>query len=345
MYDALHKQEYRLLRLIQRTPGFMPVSLAVHYSLLPKVITPLLSLICWLASFPIGVSLITFVCAQDCLNTAIKWAVQRPRPRWYSAEAGEFLIVGRCGAWEVDLSFPSAHTQFFAGMAFCAAALCGWPISFALAVGAIIGLTRNYLSMHWPTDTLAGLVFGGVLGTLWGWVNPHARLLALGSPIVSVLFATWFTTGLLCLMLASRQAVRPVDDATRAIWFNNALLSLDDDERERVLNDPRRRLRARNLKSKVPMLVTVWWGLAMTGTYPYILPDAALLPGGSVRRRLLQTLIGLLGLAGIGSLKKSVGRRGDWSDQSKGSLKALTYAALSAWTFGLSQLAAKVILG
>ena len=68
-------------------------------------------------------------------------------------------------------------------------------------------------------------------------------------------------------------------------------------------------------------------------------------PGGSVRRRLLQTLIGLLGLAGIGSLKKSVGRRGDWSDQSKGSLKALTYAALSAWTFGLSQLAAKVILG
>ena len=43
-YDSLHQQEYRLLRLIQRTPGLMPISLAVHYSLLPKVITPLLSL-------------------------------------------------------------------------------------------------------------------------------------------------------------------------------------------------------------------------------------------------------------------------------------------------------------
>ena len=122
-YDSLHQQEYRLLRLIQRTPGLMPISLAVHYSLLPKVITPLLSLICWLASFPLGVSLVTFVCAQDCVNSAIKWAVQRPRPRWYSPEAGEFLLVGRIGAWEVDLSFPSAHTQFFSGMAFCTAAL------------------------------------------------------------------------------------------------------------------------------------------------------------------------------------------------------------------------------
>ena len=344
-YDSLHQQEYRLLRLIQRTPGLMPISLAVHYSLLPKVITPLLSLICWLASFPLGVSLVTFVCAQDCVNSAIKWAVQRPRPRWYSPEAGEFLLVGRIGAWEVDLSFPSAHTQFFSGMAFCTAALLRrrWPL--ALGFGLLIGITRNYLSMHWPTDTLVGLLLGGLLGTFWGWYDPYAWLLQIGSPMVSLLFATKFTIGLLCLMLAARQAVRPVDTATRAVWFENALLSLDDDERESVINDPRRRLRARNLKSKVPMLVTVWCALAMTGFYPYILPDVMAHPVGGVRRRLLQTLIGLVGLAAIGNLKKLVGRRGEWSDHSKGGLKALTYVALSAWTFGVSQVAAKAILG
>ena len=147
-FAALHRREYQLLQTIQRAPGWtglMPLSLAVHYSLLPKVITPLLSLIVWLASLPVGASLITFVCAQDCLNTAVKWAVQRPRPRWYSAEASGNL-VSACGAWEVDLSFPSAHTQFFGGMLFCAVSLCGCPLSLALCVGALIGLTRNYLS-------------------------------------------------------------------------------------------------------------------------------------------------------------------------------------------------------
>ena len=44
----------------------------------------------------------------------------------------------RCGAWEVDLSFPSAHTQFFAGLFACASTLMGpcYPL------GAAIGLSH-----------------------------------------------------------------------------------------------------------------------------------------------------------------------------------------------------------
>ena len=79
---ALYNTEYRLLRLVQSLPGLMLVSLAVHYSLMPKVITPLLALLVWLVSLPRGASLITFVCASDLVNTAVKWALQRPRPRW-----------------------------------------------------------------------------------------------------------------------------------------------------------------------------------------------------------------------------------------------------------------------
>ena len=76
-YTRLHDFEYRILRLIQRMPGFLPPSLAVHYSLLPTVITPLLSLLVWLISLPKFASLITMVCAGDCVNTALKWALQR----------------------------------------------------------------------------------------------------------------------------------------------------------------------------------------------------------------------------------------------------------------------------
>lgn len=76
---SLYRVEYELLRRIQRIPGLLPISLGVHYSLRPKVVTPALAMIVWLLSLPVGASLITFVCANDLVNTAIKWAVQRPR--------------------------------------------------------------------------------------------------------------------------------------------------------------------------------------------------------------------------------------------------------------------------
>ena len=260
-FAALHRFEYGLLRQIQRVPGLLPISMGVHYSLLPKVITPLLALIVWLGSLPRGASLITFVCAADCLNTALKWAVQRPRPRWYARDAE---LVANCGAWEVDLSFPSAHTQFFSGLAFCAAALYAWPLWLAAAVGVVIGITRNFLSMHWPTDTLAALVLGGGLGVTWGAVDPFQRLLQAGSPWLSLGVATAFTSGLLSLMVAVRQAVPPVAAEVRMQWYANALAALPPDERDEVLQNPRKQLKPRNLKSKLPMLVTVGSQRAIT---------------------------------------------------------------------------------
>ena len=107
-YTALHRAEFRALQLIQKLPALMPLALGVHYSLRPKIITPLLALIVWLISLPRGASLVIFVCASDLVNTAVKWAVQRPRPRWILPDdAG---LLSPVGAWEVDLSFPSAHS-------------------------------------------------------------------------------------------------------------------------------------------------------------------------------------------------------------------------------------------
>lgn len=343
-FRALHRAEYGLLRRIQSVPGLLQPSLAVHYSLLPKVITPLLALICWLSSLPHGASLITYVCAADLVNTAIKWAVQRPRPRWYSPGHESGLEV-KCGnlAWEVDLSFPSAHTQFFSGLAFCAAALYGWPVLLPAAFGAFIGLTRNFLSMHWPSDTVAALGVGAVLGILWGRVDPWQRLLEAGSPLLSLATATAFTSGLLSLMLAVRQAVPPVQAEVKKYWFANALGALPESERESKLSNGQ--LKPRNLKSKIPMLVTVWTTLAITGLYPLLLPDVASFPlspaGRTLSSRLLQTLVGLGGLGGVMLLKDGVKqtliRLGLLTDRMRGALKGLTYVAICAWCFLLSQ--------
>uniref|UniRef100_A0A7S2JMV9 Phosphatidic acid phosphatase type 2/haloperoxidase domain-containing protein n=1 Tax=Haptolina brevifila TaxID=156173 RepID=A0A7S2JMV9_9EUKA len=223
-----------------------------------------------------------------------------------------------------------------------------WPLTLALGCGALVGITRNFLAMHWPSDTLAALVIGGGLGIIWGRFDPWTRLLSAGSPLLSLTAATAFTLGLLCLLVAVRQIVPPVASDVRNAWYANAVASLPPEEQQAVLDNPRRQLKPRNLKSKLPMLTTIWCTLAVTGLYPYTLPSAALEPTGRLSARLLHTLIGLIGLGGVASLKQSVGgsleRIGIASDRVKGALKGLTYVALCAWTFLLSQLASSALL-
>ncbi len=356
--DKLAKQEFRLLRLIQRTPGLLPIALGVHYSLLPKVITPLLALIVWIISLPAGASLITFVCAGDLVNTVIKWGIQRPRPRWY-AGSSEQGLAAQCGAWEVDLSFPSAHTQFFSGLAFCASAMHGVSMLPALAFGVVIALTRNFLSVHWPTDTLTGLVVGGGLGMLWGAHDPYAALVAARSPALSIAAATGLAGGLLLLMLLMRAIVPPPSAITRQAWYANALSSLPPDERQSTSIDPEKMLKPRSLRSKIPMITTVWCTVAATAFYPSALPTAVLEPMGGPVARFAHAAVGVSGLFAVALLKTAVGKlklgrfggrwrsgsHESWALSAKAALKCLTYVGICSWVFLLSQICARALLG
>ena len=214
----------------------------------------------------------------------------------------------RCGAWEVDLSFPSAHTQFFAGLFACASTLAGprVPLAAAVALGAVIGFTRNYLSVHWPTDTLAALALGTATGFLWGTLDPYARLLALGSPAASLYAATGLTAALLALLLGVRKLVPPVPAVVASAWYENALASLAPEDRAATLANPRMMLTPRSLRSKIPMLVTVWATLALTAVYPTALPLARLEPLG--RTGGAQALVGLGGLGAVAVIKAIVER-------------------------------------
>ena len=99
----------------------------------------------------------------------------------------------------------------------------------------------------------------------------------------------------------------------------------------------------RTLKSKIPMLVTVWCTLAITGCYPALLPTALHEPSGHLSRRAIQMLIGLVGLGAIGQLKQVMGRF-QHSDVMRGTLKTLTYVAICAWTFLGSPLVGRALL-
>jgi undecaprenyl-diphosphatase len=108
--------------------------------------------------------LLAFVASP--LNSVIKESVGRPRP-----DAGLF---GFSSIIENNLSFPSGHAALAAGFygVLIILARRTWPPSPArtaltavlgLAI-ALVALSRVYLGVHYPTDTLGGLLLAG------GWL-------------------------------------------------------------------------------------------------------------------------------------------------------------------------------
>lgn len=99
---------------------------------------------------------------------AIKLLLARPRP----------AVAERLVALPWDSSFPSAHTMqivaFTLGVAVVVRRL--WPHWWAVAAVAaaalivLVGASRVYLQVHYPSDVLAGIVLGS------GWIALAQKL-------------------------------------------------------------------------------------------------------------------------------------------------------------------------
>ena len=92
-------------------------------------------------------------------NGAFKHLIARPRPFITYPELVPLVHVG-------GYSCPSGHTL----ASFCAAAaLFSWfrkAGTAAFLLAALIGFTRLYVGVHYPTDVLLGAVLGVLLGIL-----------------------------------------------------------------------------------------------------------------------------------------------------------------------------------
>lgn len=94
-------------------------------------------------------------------NLIVKPFVARTRP--YDINTAIELLIGR----QVDYSFPSGHTA--AGIT-CAVALYlmkqKWLWKMTLFLSILIGFSRMYLYVHFPTDIIGGIIIGMICGTL-----------------------------------------------------------------------------------------------------------------------------------------------------------------------------------
>jgi undecaprenyl-diphosphatase len=105
-----------------------------------------------------------------------KWIFERPRPRVIPR------IAGAGGGW---YSFPSGHATmaplvFGLGLLIWSAP---WPratrvalLLLAAVCSLLIGFSRVYLGVHWPTDVLAGLLLGTGWAAMWVWWWERAEL-------------------------------------------------------------------------------------------------------------------------------------------------------------------------
>ncbi len=102
-------------------------------------------------------------------KTLKRWT-RRPRP--CAADA-------RIKAWIAPLdefSFPSGHTLHAVTFSFVAIAYFPWLAWVLVPFAFCIALSRVLLGLHYPSDVLAAIAIGGVLGKLslvaWGLFGP-----------------------------------------------------------------------------------------------------------------------------------------------------------------------------
>lgn len=100
------------------------------------------------------------------VNFTIKPLVARDRP-WLVIENFVNLVP------EHDPnSFPSGHTNaaFAFALAVCMTAPKRWMKVAAVCMAVVMGLSRLYVGVHFPSDVLAGAAIGSLCGLAGAWV-------------------------------------------------------------------------------------------------------------------------------------------------------------------------------
>lgn len=154
-----------------RTPALTWVFGALSFLGEGLTVGAVILLLYWLLGGRAGEQLLVTAVSSAALNAMMKEAVSRPRP--YAAGVVERLDVdtplfSTRGLGDA-LSFPSGHAQATSSGVFAGAMLkkriWGWILAAFFLLG--VCASRLYFGVHYPTDLLAGALFGLIVALFW----------------------------------------------------------------------------------------------------------------------------------------------------------------------------------
>jgi len=141
-----------------------------------------LPLLYWCVDHKKGAKIGVIVILSGFLNSWLKVLFMQPRPYDFKPELGL--------ARETSPGLPSGHSQnsvtFWGSMLDMLSKALGWTL--AIAVPLLVGVSRLYLGVHFPTDVFAGWAIGALivfvahisdrkLSSLWGKLEIRFQLM------------------------------------------------------------------------------------------------------------------------------------------------------------------------
>ena len=271
----------------------------------------------WCVDATIGLRLGFLLLISGSLNTVLKLALHGPRPYW---------IDLRVKAYTTESSFgiPSGHAQIatsvWGGLAQSFKERWLWITASLLTL--LIGLSRLYNGVHFPTDVLLGWVIGGLV--LWIYVKlekPVSAWLKRKSLGIELLAALTFS--LFFIFLGVLVKISLGSWTIPQIWMTNA---------------------AAAAPGSAPIEpLSLSGSIADAGALFGLAVGAILLPlwggfnaGGALTKRALRFLVGLVGVLVIWRGLDLILPGGE--DLLGFSLRYLRYALAGLWISGLAPL-------
>ncbi|MFH2039464.1 MAG: phosphatase PAP2 family protein [Chloroflexota bacterium] len=266
----------------------------------------------WSVNAALGLRVGVILLVGSSLNDMLKLAFHMPRPYWVTTKIQAF-------ASETGFGLPSGHSQSAVGVWGMLASQIKkrWVWVIAILLMVLIGLSRIFLGVHFPTDVLLGWLVGSVILwlvlRLWDKVAAWLIKLSLGQQVMAIFI---FSLLLITLALIPSFWLRSIGWQTPAVWLHNASFNLPGGEPP-------------NPTSLSGLFSTTGTLFGLGAGFAWLTRGGGFQTHGSGWQRILRYVVGVIGVLVIRYGLKAIFPEGEtWLGLI---FQYIRYAAIGAW--------------